>query len=133
MFTHASVPLLTGAVILTATFAAHSAVAYVRRGRRGPVTSSASVFTGAGLATVAGVVAVTLDEPSVTGLMLAGRPAVWLALQGAALVTAIAAGMTAHAYVHGWSHGVDRLDFGLLTFAGGVFLPWAMYAGLLLP
>jgi len=133
MITQASVPLLTGAAILTATFAAHSAVAYVRRGRRGPAAPSAAVFTAAGLATVAGVVAVTIDEPATVGLVLAGRPAVWLALQGAALITAIAAGMTAHAYVRGWSHGVDRLDLGLLTVAGGVFLTWAMYAGLLLP
>jgi hypothetical protein len=72
----------------------------------------------------------------VTAPVLTGRPAVWLAVQAAALVTVIAAGMTAHTYVRALvarSPGMDRLDFGLLAVASGVFVPWAVYAGLLLP
>ncbi|HEY2794530.1 MAG TPA: hypothetical protein VGJ28_19370 [Micromonosporaceae bacterium] len=135
MFTHTSVPLLAGAALLTATFTARSVLAYARRDRTDPATPSASVFAAAGLATVAGVITVAV-APAVTAPVLTGRPAVWLAVQAAALVTVIAAGMTAHTYVRALvarSPGMDRLDFGLLAVASGVFVPWAVYAGLLLP
>jgi hypothetical protein len=60
------------------------------------------------------------------GPVLAGRPLAWLALQLLSLGAVAAAIGTAVAW---WRHRTPRL--GVLLAGGVVFVPWAIYWGLL--
>jgi uncharacterized protein len=103
-----------------------------------PAPWSARVLAGAGLVTVLGGLTYlgsllmsrggALDP----GPMIAGRPLLWLALQGLAVV---AVGAAVALAVRTWRSGGggDRPRTALLLVAGAVFVPWAAYWGLLLP
>lgn len=98
--------------------------------RRGPSAASARWLTTTGLLAVLGFLAfdvliqVTMGRS--LGPVLAGRPLPWLALQLLSLGAVAAAIGTAVAW---WRHRTPRLAVSL---AGGVvFVPWAVYWGLL--
>jgi pimeloyl-ACP methyl ester carboxylesterase len=139
-----SVPVQIGAFLLMlAGFVGFGAAAAVRRlrGRSGPRTPrSARLLAGAGLLAVLGwwaylgtlVSGSGRDTSGLVwpGLLVAGRPLPWLALQLVAVVAAGALVVTAlrHRPVAG-----DRLRTGALLGAGAVFVAWAAWAGLLVP
>ncbi|WP_290057957.1 alpha/beta hydrolase family protein [Amycolatopsis solani] len=83
-----------------------------------------------GLLTVVGFLAVAVLIQVTTGRglgpVVAGRPLVWLALQLLSLGAVAAAIGTAVAW---WRHRTPRL--GVLLAGGVVFVPWAVYWGLL--
>jgi hypothetical protein len=66
------------------------------------------------------------------GPMAGDRPILWLALQAVAVVTVAATAVTAARWRRAASRG-ERVRLGLLIAGGVVFLPWALYWGLLLP
>jgi dienelactone hydrolase len=72
---------------------------------------------------------------NIVGPVLGGRPIPWLVLQLLALATVVATVTTALA----WRRHrrdltrADHIRLGLLVGAGLVFLPWAVYWGLLVP
>jgi uncharacterized protein len=106
------------------------------RGHSGPPAPwSARVLAGAGLVAVPGCVlyigSVMMTRGGVfePGPMIAGRPLPWLALQALAVVATGAAGALG---VRMWRRGEVRRHASLLA-AGAVFVPWAVYWGLLLP
>ncbi|MFB9690628.1 alpha/beta hydrolase family protein [Amycolatopsis plumensis] len=98
--------------------------------RRGAGARPARWLTATGLLTVLGflVVDVLLQLSMGKGLgpVVAGRPLPWLALQLLALGTVAATIGTAVAW---WRHRGLRL--GVLLAGGVVFVPWAVYWGLL--
>jgi len=61
-----------------------------------------------------------------------GRPVVWLGLQVLAVVTVVAAALTVPVWRRASAAG-ERVRLGLLLAAAGVFVPWGVYWGLLLP
>ena len=98
--------------------------------RRGPSAASARWLSWTGLLAVVGflVVDVLIQTTMGKGLgpVVAGRPLPWLALQLLSLGAVAAAIGTAVAW---WRHRTPRLAVAL---AGGVvFVPWAVYWGLL--
>jgi uncharacterized protein len=107
------------------------------RGRSGrPAPWSARVLAGAGLVAVPGCVlylgsVMTMRggafEP---GPMIAARPLAWLALQALAVV---AAGAAVALGVRMWRCRSDVRRHASLLAAGAVFVPWAVYWGLLVP
>jgi dienelactone hydrolase len=134
---------LAGFTLLVAGFAAYPVTAAVRRlrGRRycPPVRRPARWLAGAGLAATLGAPLYLLfmmaSAANVIGPVALGRPLPWLALQLLAVATVVAAAATATA---GWRRRRDvpraeRVRLGLLVAAGGLFLPLAVYWGLLLP
>ena len=140
-----SVPVQVGAFLLmVAGFAGFGAIAAVRRlrGRRGPgAPLSARLLAGAGLVAVVGwwVYIGTLVANGGTrstgvlvwpGLLIAGRPLPWLALQ---LVAVVAVGaLVVTALRHRPASG-DRTRIGVLLGTGAVFVAWTVWSGLLLP
>ncbi|MBM7491492.1 pimeloyl-ACP methyl ester carboxylesterase [Micromonospora luteifusca] len=130
-------PMQAAALIaLLLAFATYPVIGGVRRLQRRPGTAHrpAAVLSTAGLLSVIGfagyllVVESSADSRGITvGPIVGGRPAIWLALQGAALVAVIAAAMT----VPAWRR--DRVRLGVLIAGAVVYLPWALYWGLLLP
>jgi dienelactone hydrolase len=98
--------------------------------RRGPSAASARWLTATGLLAVLGflVVDVLIQVTMGKGLgpVAAGRPLSWLALQLVALGAVAATIGTAVAW---WRHRTPRL--GVLLAGGVVFVPWAIYWGLL--
>lgn len=132
-------------VLLLAGFSAYPLVALVRRMRGSsplaPVGSSARLLATAGVITVLGFFVYllyllmstgTVAEP---GPVLAGRPLAWLLLQALALViTGATVAMTVSWCRRGSlvSRG-EQLRLGLLLAGGVLFIPWALYWGLLLP
>ncbi|GIE96584.1 alpha/beta hydrolase family protein [Paractinoplanes rishiriensis] len=104
-----------------------------RRGSAAP--RSAKLLAGAGLIAMLGglsylgFVQATRGRTFDPGPMLAGRPVSWLMLQAVAVVAVLA---TLVLGVHYWR---DRRDGVLLLplTAGVLFVPWAVYWGLLLP
>ena len=135
-----SVPVQAGALaVMLAGFGwlGLSALGRRLRGRPArPASGPARVLAGAGLVAVPGTVLYLLwmlmarraaPEP---GLVIAGRPLPWIALQLLALVAACAAVALAVRMVR---RGGDGPRGALLATAGAVFVPWAVYWGLLLP
>ncbi|MEU8072368.1 prolyl oligopeptidase family serine peptidase [Micromonospora sp. NPDC049151] len=130
--------LIALAVLLTG-FLSYPIVALVRRVPRRAVTAArpARLLAAAGATAVIGFVAyfVTVADSAnwkgiSPGPMVGGRPVFWLALQAVALLTVITTAVTIHAWR---TSTVDRLRQGFLLVAGVLFLPWALYWGLLLP
>jgi pimeloyl-ACP methyl ester carboxylesterase len=125
--------------LLLVAFLAYPLVAAIRRVRRRtvPVTRSARVLSVVGPVTVLGAVAYlvsVVDSADWQGVdpgpLVAGRPLLWLVLQGTAAVTVVAGALT----VHGWRKAAgDRVRLGVLLTGTALFLPWALYWGLLLP
>jgi hypothetical protein len=113
-------------------------------GRRlpGRLGRPAALLAFTGLGAVAGLF-VYLSFLLVTGAgivvpigpAVAGRPLPWLVLQLLAAVAVVAAGTTA---VRAWwtrreVQAGARVQLGLLLAGGSVFVPWAVYWGLLRP
>lgn len=76
-----------------------------------------------------------LTNEELLGPLVFGRPVLWLALQLVAVAGVIALLATALAT---WRARVDltgwpRLRLGVLLAGGVVFVPWALYWGLLVP
>lgn len=98
--------------------------------RRGPAAASARWLSATGLLAVLGflVVDVLIQTTMGKGLgpVVAGRPLPWPALQLLSLGAAAATIGTAVAW---WRHRTPRL--GVLLAGGVVFVPWAIYWGLL--
>jgi hypothetical protein len=134
---------LAAFALFVVAFTAFPLVALVRRlrGRRAaqPVSGWPRLLAGAGIVAVLGlfVYLVHLISGSAPdpGPVLMGRPLPWLALQGLAVTTVVAGLGTAVAW-RGAGASVpagERVRLGLLLTAGAVFVPWALYWGLLLP
>jgi uncharacterized protein len=129
--------------LLVIAFAAYPLIALVRR-LRGRTTTPGSrwarLVAAAGLFSAVGlffyVFSLTAAGRSpVLGPIVHGRPVPWLVLQGLAVVAAAAVVVTAIAWRRTWRavRLGERVRLGLLLTAGVVFVPWAIYWGLLLP
>ncbi|MEV6831481.1 alpha/beta hydrolase [Amycolatopsis sp. NPDC051102] len=98
--------------------------------RRGPGAASARWLTATGLLAVLGFlvvdVVIQLSLGRSLGPVVLGRPLPWLALQLLSLGAVAAAIGTAVAW---WRHRTPRL--GVLLAGGVLFVPWAVYWGLL--
>lgn len=98
--------------------------------RRGPVAKSARWLSATGLLAVLGflvlAVLIQLTLGRTLGPVVLGRPLPWLALQLLSLGAVAAAIGTAVAW---WRHRTPRL--GVLLAGGVLFVPWAVYWGLL--
>lgn len=149
--------------LLLAGFAGFGLVAAVRRvaraGRPGsarePAPVAARLVAGAGLVTVlgtlgylAGLTMVRGGRTIDPGPLLAGRPLPWLALQVLAVVTVVAAVVLVAGVVRGRPVGAggpgttrgpatrsggERVRLAGLLVGAAVFVPWALYWGLLVP
>jgi fermentation-respiration switch protein FrsA (DUF1100 family) len=130
---------LTGLLLMLATFGAYPLLALVRKVRHRPVSGARAprVLVAAGLTTVLGFLAYfgyvlsSTDAKGITaGPVMNGHSVIWLALQSASIITVIAAVLT----VGNWrSAGLERPRLAIVLAGGVVFLPWALYWGLLLP
>jgi hypothetical protein len=67
-----------------------------------------------------------------SGPVLAGRPAPWLILQLLAVGAVVAGTLTAVQWWRGRRHGIGRAAPTVLA-GTALFLPWALYWGLLVP
>ncbi|GAB3145537.1 alpha/beta hydrolase family protein [Microbispora hainanensis] len=132
---------LAAMLLLIAAFAAYPVTALVRRLRgraRTAPPAAPRVVSAAGLVAVLGSFAflfyllMTGGKLAAPGPVLLGRPVVWLALQALALTTVAASVRTVLAWRRAGTRG-ERLRLGLLLGGGALFLPWALYWGLLLP
>ncbi|MGJ6968229.1 alpha/beta hydrolase family protein [Streptosporangium sp. G11] len=135
---------LAALLLILVAFTAYPVVALVRRLRgrsRPPVTGAARLLSAGGLAAVLGsfsylfYVVMTGGKLAAPGPVVAGRPLLWLALQALAVASVVAAVLTALAW-HRARASVSRgegVRLGLLLAGGAVFVPWALYWGLLLP
>ncbi|MEV0971452.1 alpha/beta hydrolase family protein [Microtetraspora glauca] len=135
---------LAALVLLVVAFAAYPLIALVRRlrgGSRVPVSRAARLLSAGGLATVLGsfsylfYLVMTGGKLAAPGPVLAGRPLIWLALQALAVASVVATVLTALAWRRdrGSVARGERVRLGLLLTGGLVFIPWALYWGLLLP
>lgn len=135
---------LVALVLLVVAFAAYPVVALVRRLRgrsRQPVTRAARLLSAGGLAAVLGsfsyvfYLVMTGGKLAAPGPVTAGRPLIWLALQALAVAAVIAMVRTALAWrrTRGSVPRGERARTALLLAGGVVFVPWALYWGLLLP
>ncbi len=135
---------LAALVLLVVAFAAYPLIALVRRlrgGSRAPVSRAARLLSAGGLATVLGsfsylfYLVMTGGKLAAPGPVLAGRPLIWLALQALAVASVVATVLTALAWRRdrGSVARGERVRLGLLLTGGLVFIPWALYWGLLLP
>jgi hypothetical protein len=131
-----SPPVQLAAVLLfLVAFAGYPLTALVRRirGRRRASNPAATVLAATGLVTTVGfllyMVFMLATAANVVGPVVFGRPVPWLVLQLLAGSTVVAAVATA------LSRRRHRPDarLGLLVSAGVVFVPWAVYWGLLVP
>ncbi|MEU9045278.1 MULTISPECIES: prolyl oligopeptidase family serine peptidase [unclassified Kitasatospora] len=143
----ASVPAYQGSVaqaaaflLMALAFAGYLLSGLVRRLRRRPVAPggrAARWLAGTGLAATLGFLGYFLFVTTTlaTGPQLGGRPLVWSVLQLLAVGTVVATGVTA---VQAWrgrrsASAGARVRLGGLLVAGAVFVPWALFWGLLLP
>ncbi|MGH3875998.1 MAG: alpha/beta hydrolase family protein [Actinophytocola sp.] len=134
-----SAPVQFGALgVFLVAFGAYPLIAAVRRfrGRGLPGTWSARVLTGTGLIVPLGMTGYlsalmfTMTEYRVqAGSLLGNRPIIWLVLQALAVAATVATLLLAR----GWRNSADRLRHSLLLAGGALFVPWAIYWGLLLP
>ncbi|AWS47869.1 alpha/beta hydrolase [Streptosporangium sp. 'caverna'] len=135
---------LAALVLLVIAFAAYPVVALVRRLRRrsaAPVTRAAWLLSAGGLTAVLGsfsylfYLVMTGGKLAAPGPVVAERPLIWLALQALAWASAVATVLIALAWrrTRGSAPRGERVRLGLLLAGGVVFIPWALYWGLLLP
>jgi dienelactone hydrolase len=127
--------------VLVLGFAGIGLTAAWRRLRGRPVARAsrpATVLAGAGLTAVVGTLTylgylqATSGRTVTPGPLLAGRPLVWLALQVLAVV-AVVAGIIVAARWRATASSAGRTRAALLLAAGAVFVPWAVFWGLLVP
>lgn len=134
---------LAPVLLFLVAFAGYPVSAVVRRllGHRGapPVAWPARWLAATGLASTVGFLGylffMLATAANIVGVVVLGRPLPWLILQILAVAAVVATVVTA---VQWRRHGpdlvrVDRVRLGLLLTAGLVFLPWAVYWGLLVP
>jgi hypothetical protein len=146
--------------LLLAGFAGSGLVAVVRRPARAgtpgaPAPVAARVLAAAGSATVLGALGYLAALTAVRGgrtidpgPLVGGRPLPWLALQVLAVVTVVAAAALVAGLVRGRTaarggpgtarrpaarSGDERVRLAVLLVAAAVFVPWALYWGLLVP
>ncbi|NJP89368.1 prolyl oligopeptidase family serine peptidase [Nonomuraea sp. FMUSA5-5] len=128
-------------VLLLVAFGGYPVVALVRRVRRrdaGVPSVAARVVSAGGLAAILGgfaylfYVIMTGGKLAAPGPMLGDRPVLWLALQAVAVATVAATAITVATWRRAGTRG-ERVRLGLLIAGGAVFVPWALYWGLLLP
>ncbi|MEU4408427.1 prolyl oligopeptidase family serine peptidase [Streptosporangium sp. NPDC023963] len=131
-------------LLILVAFTAYPVIALVRRLRgrsRPPVTGAARLLSAAGLAAVLGsffylfYLVMTGGKLAAPGPVLAGRPVLWLVLQALAVAAVAAAVLTGLAWRRARA-SVPREEgvrLGLLLAGGAMFIPWALYWGLLLP
>ncbi|HEU4324616.1 MAG TPA: prolyl oligopeptidase family serine peptidase [Roseiflexaceae bacterium] len=138
---------LAALALLVASFAYYPLVALLRwmRGRPGvaPAGVPARLLCSAGTASVVGLLVYLFSligsRPATIelelGPALGGRTVPWLLLQALALLTAGASFATALAWrrAGGAVPPGERVRLGVLLCGGGVFVPWAIHWGLLLP
>jgi pimeloyl-ACP methyl ester carboxylesterase len=109
------------------------------RGKRLRVPPSARWSAIAGASAVAGFVGyfgfLQVHGMGELGVIVLGRPIPWLVLQLLAVATVVATIVTARVWWRdrGLITGSSRVLLTLQLVAGGVFVPWALYWGLLLP
>jgi dienelactone hydrolase len=137
---------LVAFVLFIVAFLAYPLVALVRRlrGRRAaaaaaPVRRWARLLAGTGIVVAPGLfgylVHLMAGSSPAPGPVMLGRPLPWLVLQGLAAAAVVGGLGTAVAW-RGAGASVppgERVRLGLLLTAGAVFVPWALYWGLLLP
>ncbi|GAA4612599.1 alpha/beta hydrolase [Actinoallomurus liliacearum] len=122
-------------------FAGYPVTGIVRRilGRTAavPARRPARLLAATGLVTVAGTLLFTLAVFATSGRLgdpvLAGRPLSWLVLQLLAVIVAVATVVTA---VSAWRNrrtpaAGGRVRIAMVVTAGAIFIPWAVYWGLL--
>ncbi|MEV4110552.1 alpha/beta hydrolase [Nonomuraea sp. NPDC049695] len=128
-------------VLFLVAFAGYPVVALVRRVRRRagvPPVKAARWVSAGGIVTMAGgfsylfYAIMTGGKLAAPGPLVAGRPLVWVALQAISVVTLVAAVMTALRLRRVAGCG-ERTRLGVLLAGAAVFLPWALYWGLLIP
>jgi dienelactone hydrolase len=133
---------LAALVLFLVAFGGYPVVALVRRLRgtsRAPAARAARLLSAAGLATVLGGFAYlfyvirTGGKLAYPGPILLDRPLIWLALQGLAVAAVVAAVLTGRAWRRASPPAGERVRLGVLLAGGAVFVPWALYWGLLLP
>jgi hypothetical protein len=136
---------LAAFALFVAAFAGYPLVALARRmrGRSGlaRIGNPARLLAGAGAGAVLGFflyvpyLLIGNAKDAAPGLVLAGRPLLWLLLQALALIVVGASAATAMSWrrANGLVSGGERLRLGLLLAGGVAFVPWALYWGLLLP
>lgn len=128
-------------VLFLVSFSAYPLVAVVRRlrGRRvDPVSRWARVLASTGLAAALGLACylfylMAAGRTPDPGPLVAGRPVPWLVLQALAVAAVVAAVGTAVSWRRTAVPSGERVRLGLLLTAGTVFVPWALYWGLLVP
>jgi hypothetical protein len=123
---------LAALLLFLVAFAGYPLTALVRRGgRRRTSRRAATVLAATGLATTVGfllyLVFMLATAANVVGPVVFGRPIPWLVLQLLAVSTVVAVVVTA---VSCRRRRPDART-GLLVAAGVVFVPWAVYWGLL--
>ena len=125
------------------TFAGYLLGRLVRRFRGRPSTSSAAQsalwLAAAGLLTVFGSLGyfgiMLLTSEAIVGPVVLGRTIPWITLQFLSLGVVVAAVATGGTWWRTRSQfeGSQRVRLGLLITAATLFVPWALYWGLLLP
>ncbi|HUR02094.1 MAG TPA: prolyl oligopeptidase family serine peptidase [Nonomuraea sp.] len=131
-------------LVFLIAFGAYPVVALVRRVRRAclaPVSRAARLVSAGGFGVVLGsfgylfYVVMTGGKLAAPGPMVAGHPVIWVALQLLAVACVVAAVRTALAWrrLRASVPRGERVRLGLLLAGGAVFVPWALYWGLLLP
>ncbi|MFI9843012.1 alpha/beta hydrolase family protein [Nonomuraea sp. NPDC051941] len=139
-------------VLFLVAFGGYPVVALVRRVRRRGGGSSvdragqgeavpvkgAWLVSAGGLAVVVGAFLylfysiMTGGKLASPGPLVAERPLIWLALQALAIATVVGTVLTFVRWPRSAPVG-ERVRVGLLMAGGVVFVPWALYWGLLLP
>ncbi|MBB5957059.1 hypothetical protein FHS29_003652 [Saccharothrix tamanrassetensis] len=115
-------------------FGAYPVLALLRRRRAGTWPARVAVVAGVvgSLGTV-GYLSTLMFSLTANGIeagpLLGDRPVVWLALQLVAVAAVVATVLLAVR----WRASTDRLRHGLVLAGGVLFVPWALYWGLLLP
>ncbi|MGE7386292.1 alpha/beta hydrolase family protein [Streptomyces sp. NPDC004126] len=125
-------------LFMTGTFAAYLLGEVIRRLRGRPSASRAPRWLAAtGLVTVLGFLGYFgfVTMALTPGPVLGDRPVCWLVLQLLAVGTAVATLATAVGWWRARTsvRGVARIRLGLLGLAGAVFVPWALFWGLMAP
>ncbi|HSJ84578.1 MAG TPA: CocE/NonD family hydrolase [Acidimicrobiia bacterium] len=128
---------------LAVTFAGYLLGTVVRRSRKRPPTppaaQSALWLAASGLLTVLGLLGyfgiMLLTSEAMVGPVVLGRTIPWITLQLLSLGVVVAAVATGRTWWRTRSQGKGsrRARLGLLITAATLFVPWALYWGLLLP